>query len=197
MGDRKLLYATRGRWLKEKDKNSYELTLRIEAKAEKQGDLEYPEGYEIKVVKDELGIYEDAKQVFWAITTDKRFGVTLVETHDGSRSPASSGWGSWGADGQSMRMYFFGEKPGVGIGIGEDSGDILAFDGIENECMIFTRIVDEQKTKSGEASDTDFLGKAFTETTTFKKGVGLNHLEQKVNGQTTMEWELVNYTPGP
>ena len=96
-----------------------------------------------------------------------------------------------------MRMYFFGEKPGIGIGIGEDSGDILAFDGIENDCMIFTRIVDEQKTKSNEKNDSDFLGKAFEERISFKKGVGLYSLQQKVNNQTTMEWELVNYTPGP
>ena len=102
---RAMSQETRGRFLARKEKSSYLLTIQVKARATQQGPLKYPNGVELTVVKDELGVYRDVKKLFWAITTASRFEVMEVKTYDmyGIGAPTGS-WGSplCSSDGSSL-----------------------------------------------------------------------------------------------
>lgn len=201
LGDKSVVYAYRGRFppvVREGGRKRFSLIIRSKATAAKQGPLEYLQGVELEVVQDELGVFEDAKQVFWTISTGGRYMAHLVVTYDPMSTPvAPTGgpWGVWGqGDGYSMRLLFFGDRPGIQIGIGKEPTDDLLFDGPDANVegyagqvlLHFIRSVEGTK---GEESQSE-LGRAFTEEMWYAKGKGLVHLEQKVGGKTSMTWTL-------
>jgi len=179
------------------------LKLRLEEKAAKQGPLEYPEGYQLKVLRDDLGIYDDAKDVYWAITRSSEYMCEEVVTYAPDTPGAPSGsWGSYGLeDGFSMRPYLFGSKPGTGIssrmGTSKDdekSPDVLYFIGPEDKDNLqFERRVDGSDDADNPGMDAAdlILSRGFTNSLTFTRGKGLTKLEQTVGGETTMTWKLV------
>jgi hypothetical protein len=66
-------------------------------------------------------------------------------------------WGGWGSEnGYSMRLIFFGEKPGIAIGHGENPTDTLLFvgpvtlnySGSSSLLLHFVRVVNSSKEKS-------------------------------------------------
>src|SRR6185503_4916908 len=74
----------------------FKLVLRAKKDSPKQGPLEYAKGVELEVVSDELGVFEDAKQLFFAVSESSRFMAHLVVILDSSHSPIGSPWGSAG-----------------------------------------------------------------------------------------------------
>ncbi|MFA6535892.1 MAG: hypothetical protein WC250_01315 [Candidatus Paceibacterota bacterium] len=193
---------TRGRYLPDKKgtKSSYRLVISIKKQAPKQGPLSYPEGYEIGIDEDELGIFESTMGVFLAVSRNPRYSVDLVTTHDPSSSSAphtGSPWGtSYNKPGFGMRVYFFGEKPGVQIGL-SDQNDAVLFDGPEklngkNALKFIRKVEASKKTDFSRDIDkgTSVLDKGFEEEMYFVRGVGLAKLTQKVDGKITMTWEL-------
>lgn len=192
-GENALVYDTYSRYLPRENKKEYILKLTVKAKAEKQGPINYPEGYEIKIDQDDLGIYRNTKQLFWAITEKGRFMVTEVQTFDSFSCPGSPGgpWGSWGSDGYALNICFFGDKPGIGIGVGNDSPDILCSEEIKDGKLHLQRKVNPDNTLPDSAkNDPDSLHSSHTTDYYFQKGVGLVFLEQKVDSKTTMTWAL-------
>ncbi len=201
LGDRRIAYATRGRFppvVKREVDKTFHLVIRSKATATKQGPLEFPIGIELDIVVDELGVFRNTKQVFWAINTKERFMAHLVTAYDPRSAPGAPrgrAWGSWGQeDGYSMRLIFFGERPGIQIGMGNDPTDKLMFDGIDTNAegyagqplLRFTRSVEGSK---DDQSD-NILDRAFTEEMWYAKGKGLVRLMQKVEGKTSMTWTL-------
>jgi hypothetical protein len=230
---RAVTYATRGiihkfdRPLEEGTEStnatkSYSLEMCVKGRAAQQGRLKYPLGVELKVLKDDLGIFENAKEVFWAITESGRFTVHLVITYDpdtpGAGAPVGGAFGRWGqGDGSSMRHIFFVDKPFVGIGAqgSPDSlgffgvkKDAIGFDGTEakgfegTECLYFRRIVEAAKKLDAEAvtpeipASADRLNSAFEEHMWYARGKGLVRLEQRVNKKPTMIWTLEEFRIG-
>ncbi len=185
---------TRGRYYiaDEKKKPFYHLTMSIKGPAASQGPLLYPEGYELAIEQDDLGIFEWTKGVFFAISKSARYSVDLVILHDptGPGAPTSgSMWGrSYNKPGYTLRVYFFGERPGVEIGL-SDENDATLFDGPTTfrgkPALKFIRTV-----KGSDRADDAGLNKGFTEEMYFVYHVGLAQLTQKVSGTTTMTWEL-------
>ena len=49
--------------------------------ADNQGPLQYPVGVGIEVLQDSLGIYEDHKEIFWAISPNADFETTQLITY--------------------------------------------------------------------------------------------------------------------
>jgi hypothetical protein len=188
----------RGRYFSRDNKSSYLLTLKVKAAVRNQGTLRYPEGVELAVVKDELGIYYEVKQVFWAIADPDRFEVTEVRMYDQYSSGAPTDY--WNTplrtgDGSSKRMLFSGAEPGVGISFAGETFDRLVALGSDPAGLSFQRFIKEKKRDESEGNGSDALHQAYTEVTRYKKGVGLNYLEQKVGGKTTMTWTLEKFTP--
>lgn len=163
---------------------TFTLAMSIASKAERQGPLQYPDSVKLKIEKDDLGIFNDAQEVFWAINKKTEgYRVTQVATHRPyTYDPRSSYRDS---DGYSLRMLFFGEKPGTNISLGEDSPDSLTYLGAEGSDLRFKRTV-----KAGDSKTFGELSAGFTEDVWLRKGVGLRRLEQTVNGKTTMTWNL-------
>lgn len=206
LGEREVTYATRGRFLplQQRTRKTFLLEMRVKGRAAQQGPLKYPAGVELEIVQDELGIFEDSKQVFWAITQD-RFMAHEVVTYPPDTSPCGLGgpWGSWGQEeGYSMKLVFFADKPGIQIGLGKDPIDTLLFTGIDTQvpqyegtpCLHFVREVKSSEKKQGE--DRSHLDKGFSEDTWFAREKGLVRLEQKVDGNTSMVWTLVRFSKG-
>lgn len=170
------------------------LILSVKARAPKQGPLEYPEGYEIVVERDDLGIYEYVEHIYWAISRSGRYSVNEIVMFSPNSPGAPSGglWGSYGQEmGCWMRVKFFGDKPGTGIGLSEEN-DSLVFLGPERVgdimCLHFERRVEGSEVDHGEKAS--YLDSGFSEDMWYAKGIGLVKLVQKVNGKTTMTWTL-------
>lgn len=201
LGDKWIVYATRRRFppvVKGEGEKTFHLVIRSKATATKQGPLEYPIGIELDVVEDELGVYEDAKQVFWAISTSGRFMAHLVTTYDPRSAPGGSrggAWGRWGQEeGYSMRLIFFGDQPGTQIGMGNEPADKLLFEGIDTNAEGYAgqpllRFIRSVEGSRDDQSDR-ILDRAFTEEMWYAKGKGLVRLVQKVEGKTSMTWTL-------
>jgi len=198
------IIATKGRFMPllvdSLGKNSYDLIVRVKSLAKKQGPLEYPNGLELEIVKDELGIYEYCSQVFWAISDDNRFMVNEIRVYpsDTPGAPMTGAWGRWSAEnGYSIRVIFFGEQPNTAIGLGEEPKDVLLFQGLEGKKLHFTRQVDmsEPKNSSYDSSD-EMFNQDFTEDVWYERGKGLVALIQIKNGEMAFAWRLKKLTLG-
>lgn len=205
-GDRASITSTRGRFFAvvldstNEVKKTYFLTLRVKCLAEKQGGLSLPIGVELAVDKDDLGIYRDYKQVFLAANPRNRFMCREVVVYPPEKSMRSGPWGSWGGeDGYSVRLVFFGDKPGIQIGFGEKPKDELLFEGIKSvpglnaRGLHFLRTVKPAERKDGDKGS-GYLDKGFEEDTYFVRGKGLVYLEQRVDGEISMTWTRVDLT---
>lgn len=203
MGSGTVVSAHRSRFLpllKNSRPRSFRLELRVKASAPRQGPLEYPEGVEIEVAKDDLGIFEGVERVFFAVTRSPRYEALLVTTFLPDSSSYSGSWGSWDAKpGQAMRLLFFGEKPYTQIGLGHDPKDALLFVGPEDGSPIhrlngpvlhFKRTVQPAE-RERDNSEGDVLDQGFSEETYWGMGKGLIFLRQVIDGKTSMTWELV------
>lgn len=215
LGEGSVTQQTRGRFLPDAEDATGEggtfiLELHVERSAAKQGPLEYSRGVELVVDRDELGIYEDAQRVFWAIP-----GVGIsdpfvheVVTYSSSDGPPMGSWGDWGhGDGYSMRVILFGERPGIAISQSK-SAEQLLFKGVERykgwQCLRFTRIIesdaDEDRGDLMAAVDDSreqlrALSRGFVEDAWFAQDKGLVRLEQRVGDKVSMTWEMLSFTP--
>jgi hypothetical protein len=183
---------TRGILYRKDESKPARLTYSIKAKAQKQGPLQYPEGYEILIEQDDLGIYKDTENVFWAISRSDRYNVNEIVLYSPRSSGAPSGglWGSYGQEsGNGMRVSFFGSEPGTSIGLADEHDATLfvgqtVLNGVA--CLHFIRIVEEKK---GDDKPS-YLDKKFTEDMWFGKGISLMKLVQQVGRNVTMTWVL-------
>lgn len=208
LGERRVVYATRGRFMPllvdDRPKRDFVLAISVKSLAFKQGPLEYPSGVELEIEQDELGIFEYAKQVFWAIGPGRFMSHEVVTySPDTPGAPTGGLWGGWGQeDGYSIRLIFFADKTGIQIGLGSDPTDKLLFEGIDTQvqydegtpCLHFVRQVESAKNNTEEAPGD--LNQAFTEHLWFAKNKGLVRLEQRRGGKTAMVWRLVQFFKG-
>lgn len=200
--------ASRGRYSSyfETKAHNFVLRMKVQAMVPEQGPLKYRDGVELAVLQDGLGIFENHHRIFWAVGTADRYMGNEIVTYpaDSPGAPGMGGpWGGWGQeDGYSMRLVFFGDKPGIAIGLGAEAKDMIAFEGAEScdgvPCLHFVRTVPDEKddVKAPKSPSSDYLGRGFTEDCWFAKGKGLVRLEQKVNGRTSMTWTLARFVPG-
>ena len=203
-GNRQVGVTTRGRFargLHDSGRRQFQLTITVARLAEVQGPLQYPGGVELSIEQDDLGVYEDHRKVFWALTSHERFEALEVITYSPNHpgAPRMDPWGSWGVgdDGHSLRPLFFADRPGIAIGLGENPPDMLAFEGIDstkapqwgNNVLHFVRHVKEAESP-GE------LSSGFEEHMWYASGKGLVELKQFVGGRETMHWVLRNFQTG-
>lgn len=210
LGSRAVTYATRGvlyptdrldEGLQQGEQRTFALEMRVKGPATEQGPLRYPQGVELAIDRDDLGVFSGSRQVFWAVGSSGRYMVNLVATYPPDSPGAPTGpFGTWGQeDGSAIRLIFFGDKPGIQISL-VDSPDQLLFEGLEAadgeeiECLTFLRTVEASEDMAGP--QTTPLDKGFTEQMWFARGKGLVRLVQRVDGVQTMTWTLTKFTPG-
>jgi hypothetical protein len=173
----------------------FRLNMSILQRAQVPGRLQNAGGVELTIASDELGIYERTRRVFWAVTTQGRFDVLEVLIH-----PPEPGMGmghfSFG-DGESVRPLFFADQPGKAIGLGQETTDLLSFEGLDSTrspqwdgpVLHFVRQVKPAEEK-GE------LSSGFEEHIWYGYRVGMVELTQFAQGRETMHWVLQNFRPG-
>jgi hypothetical protein len=190
---------TRGRFarvLHNRSRHNFGLAYSVSTAAPSQGPLRYPGGVKLVIENDDLGIFADAENVFWAVRQQSFEVIEVImypPTH--GSAPRHGSWGGWGAgSGHALRPFFFAESPGVGISLGQKSPDHLIFNGFDSSkaaewgsnVLHFVRQV-EAAEKLGE------LSSAFEEHTWFAYGKGLVELRQFVSGKQTMHWLLRDF----
>jgi len=199
IGDRHISYAMTG-YYPEAVKGTYRLVVRVKSKTDRQGPLEYRLGVELEVLEDELGVFRDAKQMFYAISTARLYMANLVVTYDARDGPPIGSWrGGSSHEGYSVRLIFFGAKPGTLIGVGQNPSDLLLFKQLDTgvgarhgaPAMHFVRTVAKNSDDDANVGDSNEL---FTEHMWYAKGKGLVLLKQSINGRTSMTWSLVSVT---
>lgn len=206
LGDKRAMkICRRGFYLnlaRDSRREKFMLEVKVKGSATQQGPLKFPMGAELDIKRDELGIFGDAKRAFWAITSSGPFEVFEVviyspDIYHGPRDP----WGGWGQEeGYSMRILYFGGKPGTAIGLGTKPKERLLFKGVDTqvpdnegaELLHFLRKVEPAEKKEGE--DQNDIDKGFSEDMWFAREKGLVRLEQKVDGKTSMIWNLVQFS---
>ncbi|MCD4685936.1 MAG: hypothetical protein K8S97_08370 [Anaerolineae bacterium] len=163
------------------------LTLQVKGTATQQGPFEYDNGVELEILRDDLGVFEDAEQVFWTISPGEyQARVMEIVTYPAYLAPDDLAQ----EDGFSARLILLDCLPGVyqeGLVWGEESTDILhslvhdiQFPQYEGTTVLhFQRVVEYE----------GFWG-GFTEDTWFAEGIGLIRLEQRVDGVISMIWTL-------
>lgn len=157
----------------------YQLELSVQ-----EGAASSPQGIELSIDADELGLFADVQQVHWGVDQTKRYVVTLVADLENQ--------------GRATRVWFFGGLPGHRLQ-GQGSLDALHFVAVETdvegwsgtECLHFIRRVEAAAPDSPVQ-----LSAAFTEDTWFARDQGLVRLEQRADGNLMMVWRLVNFAPG-
>lgn len=163
-------------------------------------------GVGLKVLQDDLGVFEDCSAVYWSIINPENPELELVTMYSANSSGAPSG--SWGntivtADGWALRSLFFNRGPQVSSSWskGRDALLCLTIEDIAGKKLLhFQRQVTASKSDqaSGLADHNnvirtvtkDNLGAPFTEDMYYEQGRGLVRLVQMVNGQRSMTWEL-------
>lgn len=176
-------------------KRPYQLKIAIAAKATKQCDMEIPEGRKIKVITDELGIYQDAENVYWTTSFPGSFHFMQIN------EIKTSGAFSTGANPKpyqtcSSSLKGFGYPAETSICHGAKMTDFLTFQGIgiiPGTKVNGLHFIREVKGKES-ASISNAMNFTFTEDLYYQKGVGLVYLQQKVNGKIAMTWTLVKMT---
>ncbi len=190
---------TRGRYLLigDIDRNDLHLIFKIKGVALKQGALEYPEGYELEIERDDIGVFKYCKNVFWAIHRGDSYQVLLVTEKD-PNSPGAmmsgSGWGGYDAEpGHALRIAFFGEKPMISMGLSGENDSLIFVGRTEHKgrsALSFIRQVTANESESEEKKDS-ILDHGFEEQITFVRGVGMVQLTQVVENTVTMKWTLL------
>lgn len=145
-------------------------------------------GWRMQVDKDELGIF-DGRNVNW-ILSGPHFHIAQLIVYPKSHDLAQGGF--------SEKYIFFDERPGTGIrlaerpGIDENVGlETLTFKGSENGYLLFERVVD-----AIESNENTPLCKGFSEKMWYQKGVGLTRLEQEIDNEISMVWNLTQFIKG-
>jgi hypothetical protein len=156
--------------------------------------LEYRDGVELRVLKDDLFLYENVARVFWAIGDDEESIVHEVVTYSPFGRGAPSGFIGSG-EGFSLRLAFFLNRPGISIGIGKEPVEKLAFLGVDSSLRLhFLRHAEAKEPDPGETADA--IDSAYQEDMYYEPNRGLVELVQRVDGELSMQWVLADFHPG-
>lgn len=188
-----LVYEVRGRYLVPEEKRGESLYIhyKIKEPAKKQGRLSYPEGYKLEIIKDDIGYFDEARVVYYAISKQQRYAAHLVIEYPvySSMSPLST-VGSPTDRGELDRLLFFDEPPGLQMTMNKQT-DSLLIDGWKLDVRgVPTVHLSRTVTLRSDVEESEVV-KPYKEYMIYTKGIGLTSLEQRVRGRLSMRWELI------
>ena len=184
---------TRGRYLVHEKKDDLHLTIKIKSKALKQGILKCPQGYELEIERDDIGVFEDCQKVFWAITNSDRYEALLVTEHNLKNPNVPDNQEASTTElGCNLRFAFFGGKKSMmSIGLNKENDSLTFVGPTEHKgrpALKFIRGVTAREVREGEST---ILDHGFDEEMIFVLGVGMVQLIQTVDKTVTMKWTLI------
>ena len=170
-----------------------ELKIKGPAKNLEQSKI-HPGWFEVSVEKDELGVYKNAKQIFWSVDpSHQTFREVAIYQPDDSMTPKG-----FSEDGTSERVLLFHGKAGTKIDrtkYFKSPHDTLTFNGIEKfpgqeaPVLHFVRHVNAglpDGTPNPNSMD------EFEEHSYFARYKGLVYREQRIGGNTSMTWKVTD-----
>lgn len=189
-------------------RDGYLLTMKVIGRPARQGPFQYVHAVEVEIIRDDLGVYEGAKQVFWLIPPGPFEGMAIataqtdlseVVTYPPLAIPGEKGV----EDGFSIRYLLLHCFPGTcdqQYTLGGSSDEKFQslwptkkFPGYEDQWVFhYQRSIQRS---NDEAKVT--LKDGFVEDTWYAPGVGLILLEQRINDIVSMTWNLISYYVPP
>lgn len=204
MGDQTTLTAVRGLHMGKvkTDQSIFRLAYAITGPGQPNAQIKWA-GVQLKIIIDDLGVYEGQNGVTWALLQSTGFEVCQIVTYppDSPGAPSGRPWGTWGAEnGYEMRMIYFGKPPGTAISMGGESKDATLFIGPEQVSVgrfsgLALHFKRQVAADSSSVRDSE-LGQAFTEDMWYMRRYGLVRLRQVVGGRESMVWTLKKFTAG-
>jgi hypothetical protein len=145
---------------------------------------------ELEIIKDEIGFFDQAEQVFWAKDPAHFMVVEMATYPPDSELTRFAPAGFTAKYGLGTRPIFFIDAPKTAKSTTDK--DRLGFWGGDTRVPHY-----EGKMLSHfrrEVNGTN--GHNFTEDMWFELGIGLVRLEQKIGGKTSMTWSLLEFSRG-
>ena len=163
-----------------KSPDPFILKLRIGEQISEPGNYQGMTGWPIEILQDDIGIYQDVKELFWAYRDEEspRYIAEICVFDAQEQGPPDTVVQS---DGKSIRPIFLLGRPNSSLWLGDEKNDTLFYIGLMNKTRHFERRVDAINEEEP----------AFSEKTVFEVGSGLTELEQWLDGDMTMRWERV------
>ena len=174
------------------------LKLKVERQAATQGPLSWPIGVKLAVLQDDSGLFEDQKEMFWAIKESEGFATAQVSTYSPDEfMPDTPNSDIPRGEGTAARILFFrpnnfGHSKYFGDSV-EETGflgtdkDVPGYIGVP--CMHFQRQVNVSKVAGKHGRTPSAQERDFIEDMWFAKGIGLVRLEQRVKDKYSGSWE--------
>ncbi len=205
-GNQYITYAVRSILYNSNRNLDTHLTIKVEKLANKQGPLHWPVAYKLKILRDDLNIYEYNKDVYWA---PKKIGGAfqifelILQDPRSTTSPFMDNSNYITNNiGIIINVIFFADYPNTYISLGGKNSPVkLVFRGLEKikslnlKVAHFTYLVQKSKNEHGfKATKSYYLNKGYTEDRWYAEKIGLIYLVQRVDNQKTMTWTLDGYT---
>jgi hypothetical protein len=161
-------------------------------------------GAKFAVLEDELGIFDDAERVFYAIEKKKRFKAYKCTTFalDSPQAPVNLYPELLKEKfGLALDVLFIATAPSASFKYDQYSDAIYFDESIPNKdseypTLKFTKISNAESTGNKQISKEKApLYKEIIETSFFKKDLGMTKFIQTIGNKKTMEWNLVDFKP--
>lgn len=163
-----------------KSTDPYVLELRVGKQVNEPANYARMTGYTVEVVQDDLGIYNDVKEVYWAMKDEESpsYIAEICVFDAEEQGPANV---IVEGDGKSIRPIYLVGKTRSSLWLGEVDNEYISYVGMMRDSRFLERQVDAPSDDKP----------AFVEKMTFRRGVGLTELEQLVDDRVTMSWSRV------
>lgn len=195
VGEGVMSVRTRGRFSATTSKGfegkRFKLELLIVGKTPELDYFKNPNAMEVKVVKDELGVFENCEKIFW-LPGDDPFSVLQICCYppDTPGNPTSA-WSYSGGYGTSWTPIFLG--PDLSSNLKDTPEANIRFVEFDGSTMHLQREVKADELNGEHHEADDILNKPFIEDRWYQEDVGLTKFEQRIDGKVSMTWELVDH----
>jgi hypothetical protein len=157
--------------------------------------------FELEIIKDDLGIFDLERRVFWAVIRKhagdespviEQAAIYLPDISRGVITVIGAGW--------SRKALFFIDQPGAKLAHEQFPEDATVYIGIDrnvpqHENATLLRFRRTMERREG-GSSTRYEDSGFSEDFWYARNVGLVRMEQKVLGRTTVVWTLTDFALG-
>jgi hypothetical protein len=169
-------------------KKEFQLVIKVDAKANVQGQFKYQKAFEIKVIKDDLGLYENASKIFWIVDGNDEYKIIELIFFQRDAKFTPDELKALNIEPCSFSIKFIDVMPKMKYSLAVNKKESVAIKKVD-----FNHVNMGKYFYGGDNSAEDVRKNDFIEISRFERKVGLSYLEQYVNNKLTMKWELVKF----
>lgn len=165
--------------------------------------VEFTKCVELEIINDDLDYFADTTKVYLAVIPGDGFCVSMFvrrfkeEQHYGYGASYYPTFGNVHTGFTQHNLYFDCETiDSMSVNFEKRDIEILEYVEFADALHHYRRVVEGFGSEDDDPERRFVNDQGYTEDMWFKKGVGLTRLEQTIGGETSMVWELTEFTPG-